>query len=107
MLISETFMKRSKSVPAALVASFAALFVVGCSSRSRDCVDASGRVIPDAECNYNSGRHSYPHWVYRSRGSGGFFGGTRSTSGGGASMGTTGSTSRGGFGSGSGSSFGG
>jgi len=91
-------MKRSEKVTAALVATVAAVVSVGCG-RSRYCEDSLGRRIPDAECTTNSGRYTYPHWVYS--GGGGYYGGSGyrsgfSTSGGGGTTG--GSVSRGGFG---------
>ena len=63
-------MKKSKAVPATLVASIAAIVVAGCgnSTQVRRCVDDQGNVLPDTQCTnpststYRSG--FYPHWVY-------------------------------------------
>ncbi|MBS1714276.1 MAG: hypothetical protein JST30_08050 [Armatimonadetes bacterium] len=97
-------MKRSENVTAALVATVAAIVSVGCG-RSRSCQDSMGRRIPDVECTTNSGRYTYPHWVYS--GGGGYYGGSGYRSGfttGGGGLTTTGggttggSVSRGGFG---------
>jgi hypothetical protein len=61
-------MKKSKAVPATLVASLAAVIISGCGNQRqvRRCVDNQGNILPDIQCNstttYRSG--FYPHWVY-------------------------------------------
>lgn len=74
------YMKKSSQVPAALIVAIAAsLTGTGCGSgRTQQCVDAAGRVIPDAQCT--SGRTMGAHWIpYVQRGgfgtSGSSFGG--------------------------------
>jgi hypothetical protein len=72
-----------------IVAAMAAAIVAGCGQQQQ-CVDASGRPLPDSACrSSSSGAYSYPHYVYRSGGSG--------YSGGGYSGGYS-ATVRGGFG---------
>ena len=81
-------MKKSRIVAAGLAGTVAAL-MTGCGNHSQtaDCIDASGRVLPDSYCQrYGGGGYGYggnggvvivhsggPHWVY---------GGNVSTSGG-------------------------
>jgi len=61
-------MKKSKSVPVALVASIAALTISGCGSTQRQvrrCVDQYGNVLPDSSCTSNTRVGGfYPYWVY-------------------------------------------
>jgi len=65
-------MKKSKAVPATLVASIAAIVVAGCgnSTQVRRCVDDQGNVLPDSQCQntstttYRRSSGFYPHWVY-------------------------------------------
>ena len=89
--------RRSREIPACLILLASAAAFAGCESR-RDCVDASGRKLPDSACNTGAhGGSGGAHFVYGGRG--------------GQSVGDTvsgGSTSRGGFGSsGEGGSHGG
>jgi hypothetical protein len=62
-------MKKSKAVPATLVASIAAIVVAGCgnSTQVRRCVDNQGNLLPDSQCNNTTTHRTggfYPHWVY-------------------------------------------
>src|SRR5947209_2747126 len=70
-------MKKSKQVPATLVATVAALMSVGCSrpgvTEVRRCIDDQGRVMPDSMCTgssgyggggYSGGYYRSSHWVY-------------------------------------------
>ena len=55
-------MKKSKQVPAVLVAAVAAYLVAGCSSGPTDvrrCVDATGKVVPDINCENGSGSGTF------------------------------------------------
>ncbi|MEZ0327849.1 MAG: hypothetical protein ACAH95_18285 [Fimbriimonas sp.] len=74
-------MKRSKQVPASLIAAMAAGMAVNGCGPQQDCVDAQGRITPDVNCQ--SGSRGY-RWSPRrnvggggfgTTGSGGFFGG--------------------------------
>ncbi|MBX3112726.1 MAG: hypothetical protein KF857_12050 [Fimbriimonadaceae bacterium] len=117
-------MKRSREVPAKLVAAMgAALLAAGCGSGStRVCESRLGVRRPDSECVANGGGPTAePHWVYHRSSSsrvGGYFpvfGGSRGTAGAGPSTAPSASPSsaprsggvtRGGFG-GSASGWGG
>lgn len=82
--------RRGKTMELTIVAAVAAVIVTGCGQQ-RQCVDASGRPLPDSACqSSSSGAYSYPHYVYRRSGSG--------YSGGGGYSGGYSSTVRGGFG---------
>jgi len=109
-------MKKSKAVPATLIATIAAITLNGCS-RSAEigrCVDASGKLLPDSACqsmggygsgSYSSGYHGYmyPHWVYGGHVSGGSVSGYHSSpTSGNATTASGHSISRGGFGGGHG-----
>jgi hypothetical protein len=65
-------MKKSALVAVGLASTVAAL-LAGCSTQSQtaDCVDSTGRVLPDSYCQgggtyYYSSNHYYyhPHWIY-------------------------------------------
>ncbi|HZH98550.1 MAG TPA: hypothetical protein VEX38_06230 [Fimbriimonadaceae bacterium] len=61
--------KKSKSVPAVLVAAVAALAIAGCSENRqvRRCVDDQDTLLDDSACTGTSGGyigHGYPRWVY-------------------------------------------
>jgi hypothetical protein len=101
-------MKKSKSVPATVVAAVAAMILTGCHSNPtevRRCIDAKGNVIPDTMCSTGGsmGGSSYygSHWVYGGSMSGSRLGGYHSSPSSGASIsdGSGHSVSRGGFGS--------
>lgn len=62
-------MKKSKTVPATLLTSIAAVVLVGCGGRTevRRCVDDKGNILPDVQCQSPGrvgGYYGYPHWVY-------------------------------------------
>jgi|GEM_PF-1398869 len=124
-------MKKSKKVPAALVVTVAAYLATSCGpgvSEVRRCVDATGKVIPDINCQngtgagtyvggnsygsgYSSGYYHSPHWIY-----GGSYSSSTGTVSGYHSTPTEGATindssghtiSRGGFGGSGGGSGGG
>lgn len=106
-------MKKSKHVPATLVAGVAAAMLAGCSSRmaqERQCVDASGAIVPEIMCRQaTSSGVVVGHWGY----AGQVYSGGHYISGGGGGVGyrggggaISGGVSRGGFG-GSGEGFGG
>lgn len=73
-------MKKSKSVPATLVAALAGVAATGCGSGGYDqCVDAYGRVVNDGFCRSGGG---YGGTIYRYRHvSSGGFGGSSSSGG--------------------------
>jgi hypothetical protein len=76
----------------AWVVTFAGVILAGCGSERRDCVDASGKKLPDSACTtYRGGAGYYgaPRFIYGGSQSGGrILGGS-----------ATPSVSRGGFGS--------
>ncbi len=66
-------MKRSAQVPAALILSMAAsLTAGGCSGTRtvRECVDATGKVLPDSACRAGGVRGA--HFITRTIRTGGF-----------------------------------
>jgi|GEM_PF-3878284 len=81
-------MKRSAQVPASLIALMAAsLAVDGCSSGGgyySQCVDGTGRMLPNSAC---SSPAMGGHWVRRRVDSGGFGGSSYGGSGSGGSFG--------------------
>lgn len=80
------------NVSLAIVTAVSASIITGCSGTRRDCVDQTGRKIPDIECQNRTGsRYLYPHYIY-----GGSYSNGR-VSGGSLTAPST-SSSRGGFG---------
>lgn len=70
-------MKRSTQVPASLIVSVAAGLSAagcGCGSSYDQCVDAMGRVVPDAYCRSPRTYGGNAHWIHRNVESGGFGG---------------------------------
>lgn len=70
-------MKKSKAVPATLVAALAGVAAGGCNSGGYDeCVDPMGNVVSDESCRSHRGGSV---WVHRESGgfggSGGYYGG--------------------------------
>jgi hypothetical protein len=104
-------MKRSHSIPLRLVPIVAAAFVAGCGTpQRRTCVDQTGKVVADANCEGQQSQgtgtswdapNSYPyyHWYWH-RGWGWYspFIGNRTPFAGGFSAPSTRGTTRGGFG---------
>ena len=88
-------MRKSKDVPITLLAVLA-VFVTGCreTPESRNCVDAQGRIAPEANCQVPSSGMSY-HYIYGGS-SGGHVG--DSIVGGSTSPSSSSGVSRGGFG---------
>ncbi len=92
------FMRKSAAVPLTVLATLAS-FVTGCQApESRNCVDAQGRIVPDANCSTHPGGGMGYHYLY-----GGASGGRVGDAvvGGSATPSESG-VSRGGFGHGSG-----
>jgi len=57
-------MRRSKEVPVTLLAAIA-LLPIGCRDEVRNCIDAQGRIVPDASCESPSSAGYVPyHYVY-------------------------------------------
>lgn len=65
-------MRKSAAVPVTLLAALAAM-TIGCrdASESRNCVDAQGRIVPDANCSAPaSGRAGGYGYIYGGRSGG-------------------------------------
>jgi hypothetical protein len=68
-------MRKSSDVPIALLAAFALLTAACHEPETRNCVDAQGRIVPDADCQNQSPGVPVYHFVYGGS-SGGHFGDT-------------------------------
>jgi hypothetical protein len=69
-------MRKSSDVPIALLAAFALLTTACHEPETRNCVDAQGRIVPDADCQNQPTSSPGPyHFVYGGS-SGGHFGDT-------------------------------